>query len=101
VFWSCAALSSVTIPGGLTTISYGVFQGTAITNITIPANVASIEDWAFANCAALSSVTFQGTITSDKFFTEAFVSSSLRERYLEGGPGTYTIDGSETHVLLQ
>ncbi|MDR0503474.1 MAG: leucine-rich repeat domain-containing protein [Treponema sp.] len=101
VFWSCAALSSVTIPGSVTTISYGVFQGTAITKITIPASVASIEDWAFANCTALSSVTFQGTIASDKFFMEAFGSSSLRERYLEGGPGTYTIDGSETHVLLQ
>jgi len=78
-----------------------MFQGTGLTNVTIPASVASIEDWAFANCTALSSVTFQGTIASDKFFLGAFVSSDLRERYLEGGPGTYTIDGSYTQVLLQ
>jgi len=78
-----------------------MFQGTGLTNVIIPASVVSIEDWAFANCTTLSSVTFQGTITSDRFFPGAFVSSDLRERYLESGPGTYTIEGSYTQVLLQ
>jgi len=62
--------------------------------------VTSIGDRAFAYCNNLTKVIFQGTISSEKFDSMAFNSTSsgttlpwtLRDTYLavEGGIGTYT-----------
>ena len=48
----------------MTTISNGTFYNcSALTNITIPANVRTIGKDAFYNCTSLTDITFQGTTT--------------------------------------
>ncbi|MDR0300883.1 MAG: leucine-rich repeat protein [Treponema sp.] len=61
-----------------------------LTSITIPDSVTSIGEFAFSG-GSLTSVTFEGTITSGNFSSSAFgTSGNLREKYLDGGVGTYT-----------
>ena len=58
-------LTSVTIPGGVTTIGTRAFQNcTALTSITIPNSVTSIGDSAFASCSALTSIVIPSSVTS-------------------------------------
>ncbi|MCL1931714.1 MAG: leucine-rich repeat domain-containing protein [Treponema sp.] len=79
------------IPNSVTSIRGMSFMWGYITSVTIPNSVTSIE-WAFAYCTSLISVTFEGTIAEDNFTEGAFQSSDLREKYLSGGPGTYTTE---------
>jgi fibronectin type 3 domain-containing protein len=56
---------SLTIPSEIegkpvTSIGASAFYGTTITTITIPANVTSIGNSAFASCSSLTSITFNG-----------------------------------------
>ncbi len=54
-FSDCARLTSVTIPGSVTSIGRGAFYGcTGLTSITIPDSVTSIGDYAFCGCVNLS-----------------------------------------------
>ncbi|GAB6390639.1 MAG: leucine-rich repeat domain-containing protein [Treponematales bacterium] len=53
---------AVTIHSGV--ISVGGFGGTAITSISIPSSVTSIENDAFSACAGLTSVTIPDSVTS-------------------------------------
>jgi len=96
--------SVVSIPPSIqnrpvTSIGDGAFfDCTSLTAITIPNSVTSIGREAFGECTHLTSVTFLGKITSSNFNDEAFsydgmIPSNLgdiREKYLAGGPGTYT-----------
>jgi uncharacterized protein YjdB len=66
-----------------------------LTGITIPDSVTTIWGRAFGNCTSLTSVTFQGTIASNNLAIDTFGYSQdsigdLRDKYLAGGPGTYT-----------
>jgi formylglycine-generating enzyme required for sulfatase activity len=88
-----------------------------LTSVTIPNSVTSIVGVAFSGCWSLTSVTFQGTIAENKFGSEIWsrgdlvgdiylgsrkgddheymgmlspFAGDLREKYLVGGPGTYT-----------
>jgi hypothetical protein len=113
-FGSCRSLTSVTIPNSVTSISVNAFNGcTSLKSVTIPDSVTSIEDNAFAyctsltsvtipnsvtyifdnafgSCTSLTSVTFEGTISS-YFANNAFNNlGDLHDKYLAGGPGTYT-----------
>jgi hypothetical protein len=75
----------------LTTIGEWQFYGSSfIVGITIPSSVTSIGEWALGNCFNLTSVTFQGTIPSRRFHEDAFT-GDLRDKYLAGGIGTYTL----------
>jgi hypothetical protein len=97
---------AVTIPAGVTSISYYAFAGcTGLTSVTIPAGVTSIGDYAFRNCTSLTSVTFEGTISSswNGFDGNAFYElGDLRDKFYQGDsangiPGTYTRpDGDST-----
>ncbi|MBO5685353.1 MAG: leucine-rich repeat domain-containing protein, partial [Alistipes sp.] len=54
--------TTVTLGQNITTIPLRMFSNSAITSLTIPANVTKIEEWAFDNCLKLTSVTIeQGT----------------------------------------
>ena len=95
-FRNCYSLASVTIPNSVTSIAYDAFSNCYnLTNLTIGNGVTSIERGSFSG-APLTSVTFQGTIPRDGFvFDEYGYERSLNdpdlvEKYLEGGPGTYT-----------
>jgi len=89
--FACAEyLLSVILPDTVTTIDNQAFYGCLrLTSITIPAGVTKIDNSAFTNCTGLTSVTFKGTITSDNISIVAF-DGDLRDKYLAGGPGTYT-----------
>jgi len=65
---------------------------TVLTSITIPGSVTSIGSYAFDGCSGLTSVTIQGKITSANFASLSPFPGDLRDKYLaaNGGPGTYT-----------
>lgn len=58
-------LTSVSIPGSVTTIGDYAFQGcTGLTSVTIPNSVTSIGESAFDSCGGLTSVTIPNSVTS-------------------------------------
>ena len=63
-FYDCSALTSVTIPKGVTSIGKWVFgYCKALTSITIPEGVTSIGQDAFFKCEALTSITIPKNCT--------------------------------------
>lgn len=65
--------TSITVPASVvngadtytvTAIGSGAFSGSAITSISLPSTVVSIEEAAFANCGQLTSVDFSGAYVS-------------------------------------
>ena len=64
-FEGCSALTSVTIPEGVTSIEWSAFAGcSSLTSVTIPEGVTSIGDWAFQGCSVLTSVTIPSSVMS-------------------------------------
>lgn len=55
-FSGCTSLNKITW-GGVEVIGYQSFASTALTQVTIPDTVTSIEESAFMNCSSLSTVT--------------------------------------------
>jgi hypothetical protein len=96
-FRCCYSLTSITIGNSVISIEIAAFiLCTNLASITIPESVKSIGSAVFADCTSLASVTFKGTIPSNNFDMNAFgivgnnYIGDLREKYLAGGPGTYT-----------
>jgi hypothetical protein len=64
-FYYCKGLTSVTIPGSVTSIGNSAFEFcTSLTSVTIPGSVTSIGDMAFYYCYNLTSVTIPNSVTS-------------------------------------
>ncbi len=55
-FKGCSALASITFPTSLKTIKDSAFDGTALSNVYIPADVNLIEKGVFTNCANLTAI---------------------------------------------
>ena len=56
-FSRCSGLTSVTIPGSVTSIGYNAFSScSGLTSVTIPDSVTSIGGYAFAGCSGLTAV---------------------------------------------
>ena len=64
-FYSCYALTSITIPSSVTSIGANAFTSCyALTSVTIPSSVTSIGSSAFYGCYTLASVTIPSSVTS-------------------------------------
>ena len=65
VFANCSALTSVSLPDGLTSIGNAAFANcTSLTGITLPDGLTTIGDEAFFNCTSLTGITIPNTVTS-------------------------------------
>lgn len=62
-FAYCTALSSISIPNTVKTLGQSAFSESAITSITIPASVTTINIYVFKNCTSLEKVILNATIT--------------------------------------
>lgn len=64
-FYQCTSLTSITIPGSVTSIrGNAFFECSILTSITIPGSVTSIGGNAFSYCSALTSITIPASVTS-------------------------------------
>ena len=64
-FSRCAGLTSVNIPGSVTSIGNSAFYGcTGLTSVTIGNGVMSIDDCAFSGCTGLTSVVIPDSVTN-------------------------------------
>ena len=89
-FYTCTALTSVTIPNSVTTIGTQAFQDCrALTSVTIPNSVTSIGDSAFYGCSSLTSVTIPDSVTSigDYAFSSC---TALTSFTVEAGNSSYS-----------
>lgn len=66
-FANCSKLSSVHIGNAYTSIGSYAFSKTAITEITVPASVTTIDFGAFNTCEALQSIDIQANVTALNF----------------------------------
>lgn len=55
-FSNCTALTTVSFPSTLTTLRRGTFNGSGLTELTIPDNVKAIPSSSFSNCENLKTV---------------------------------------------
>ena len=62
-FNGCENLSEVTLPGSISSIGGGAFQGAAIRHIEIPEGVTRIADGMFQQCRQLESVVIPASVT--------------------------------------
>ncbi len=76
-FNSCSALTTVTLPNGLTQIAESTFRNSGLTSIDIPASVTLIDKYAFWYCYSLTSVTLHEGL--EILSTNAFESCGLTE----------------------
>ena len=91
-FTYCSRLKNVTIPNGITSISYRAFEFcTNLTSIVIPDSVTSIGNSAFTYCTSLTSCTIGSGVTS--IGNNAFSGSSLTSVVI---PDSVTSIGSGT-----
>jgi len=87
----------------LTTIPYEAFTSCEnLVGITIPDGITSISGGAFWGSNNLISVTFQGTTDMEQMvsYSNSFspLFADLRDKYLAGGPGTYTRPDSSSQT---
>ena len=95
---------NITLGNEITSIGESAFISCIyIVKVVIPSSVTSIGSGAFGGVGSLSSITFQGSIAESNLHPNAFAISvgggivgggigDIREKYLAGGPGTYTME---------
>ena len=70
-FSECPALTSVTVPNGVTTIEESAFkQCVRLTSITLGSSVESVETFAFSGCNNLKSLTFHCPVVNGEWFPQ-------------------------------
>ena len=64
-FWGCTRLTSITIPNGITHISWHAFQGcSSLISITLPESLTSIDEMAFYSCTSLTNIVIPEGVTN-------------------------------------
>ena len=76
-FRNCSTIVSIYLPNTLTSIGQEAFRRAAITSLTIPSSVTTIEASAFYDCANLSTVTCYAVVPptnerESRFFTSSY-----------------------------
>ena len=78
-------VTDLVIPEGVTSISYGAFQGcTHFTSATIPNGVTSIDSYAFDKCSGLISVSFPTSLDKIGYSAFSYCSSLFNVTIPEG-----------------
>ena len=62
-FQDCISLKDLSFLTKITSIDKNAFEGTGISELTIPESITEIPDYAFANCTALTEVTILNHVT--------------------------------------
>ena len=103
-FYFCTALTGITLPEGLQTINYGAFeQCDGLTSLTIPSTVNLIRPGSFSDCNSLLSITVtepNGSYTSQD---GVLFNDDLTEliQYPAGKSGFYTVPATVTSIAGQ
>ena len=63
VFSRCSSLAEINWPSGVDNIGWHQFNGTALTEFTVPATVKLVESYAFKDCTKLEKLVFEGKDT--------------------------------------
>ena len=63
-FYSCDNLANINLPDSLTTLGSQVFSGTALTTVSIPSGITAIPAAAFKGCKSLTTITIPKSVTS-------------------------------------
>jgi hypothetical protein len=84
-----AGFGSIAIPAVIdgkrvTKIGANAFSGSVLTSITIPGSVTSIEEYAFSGCHYLTSITIPGSVTSIGFQAFGYCSNLNSVTILHG-----------------
>jgi hypothetical protein len=83
--------ASFTIPNSVTALFPHAFERSSLTSVTIPGSVTTIGRLAFMDCTSLTSVTFQGTYASISFEPSFDIFyGDLVNKFATGNAGTYT-----------
>jgi hypothetical protein len=104
--FSHTSLTSVIIPGSVTTIGRGAFyRCDKLTNVSIGNGVTSIEIYAFIFCESLTSVIIPDSVTSigPRAFQECFslASITIGSGVTSIGESAFILCGSLTNVTFQ
>ncbi|MCQ2312149.1 MAG: leucine-rich repeat protein [Paludibacteraceae bacterium] len=62
-FYECTALTSITLPEGLTSIGRNSFVSCSLASVTLPEGLTTIGDQAFQKCESLTSITIPANVT--------------------------------------
>lgn len=78
-FYQCTALSSISLSDTVTEIGDNAFEGSGLTEITLPTSVKDIGEKAFFNCNALTTATVKGNVTiiNERTFSECNLLESV------------------------
>ena len=67
---------AIVVPAGVTTIKASAFATRAITTVSLPSSLTTIEAFAFQDATSLTTVTFAGTMSSGQILYQAFSGAS-------------------------
>ena len=63
-FYNCSGLTSLTLPAGITSIGRSAFDGCSeLTSINLPASITQIDNYVFLGCSGLTSINLPTSIT--------------------------------------
>jgi hypothetical protein len=87
-------IKSITIPDSVTIIGSQAFKGTALTSITLPKGLTTLNPSVFCDCKALTSVTFT---TND---TSSYSITSIAEHCFEGDTALTSLSFPDTITFI-
>ena len=84
-FYQCTSLANVELPAGLLTVGDRAFTGCPIAELTVPDGVTSLGEEAFANNDALERITIPASVTAFGGYVFSSCGSLTEIAFAEGG----------------